>query len=455
MEENFYKIYCCGDNMKEVIDFLEKEVKLKENDIIVLGNSGGPDSMFLLSVLLKLREKYNLKIISAHVNHNVRSESRDEQEFLMNYCKDNNVVFESMIIENYSDDNFHNQARNIRYNFFLDIVKKYDAKYLMTAHHGDDLIETILMRIVRGSTLKGYSGFETIIEHDEFKVVRPLIFLTKDYIKDYDDKNNIPYVVDKSNFKDKYTRNRYRKNVLPFLKEEEKDVHKKFIKFSKTLQEYDEFINNEIKKTIDKVYKNNIIDISNYLKLDKLLQRKIIEYILEEIYKEDLMIINDKHIKLIMDLIESKRSNSKVVLPHNIEVIKSYDKVLFTKEIKEIIDYNIELTNSVVLPNKHKLIKELDDLENNNYVCRLDSSEIKLPLYVRTRRLGDKMYLKKINGSKKLKDIFIDCKIPASERDSYPIVVDSTDKVLWIPGIKKSKYTKLKNEKYDIIIRYE
>ena len=249
--------------MDKVLEYLIKEIKLKDNDTIVLGNSGGPDSMFLLHALLKLREKYKLKIVCAHVNHNVRVESDSEQVFLMNYCNDHDVVFETMKIENYGDDNFHNQARNIRYNFFEDLVRKYDAKYLMTAHHGDDLIETILMRIVRGSTLKGYSGFDKVVDNGTYKIVRPLVFLTKDYIKEYDDENNIPYVIDKSNFKEKYTRNRYRLKILPFLKEEDKNVHEKFIKFSETLEEYDRFINNEIKRSIDKVYKDNKINLKN------------------------------------------------------------------------------------------------------------------------------------------------------------------------------------------------
>ena len=440
--------------MKEVLKFLIKELKIKKEDTIVLGNSGGPDSMFLLTALLELRDKYNLKIVCAHVNHNVRKESEDEQVFLNDYCDKHNVTFEVMKIEKYGDDNFHNQARNIRYNFFEDLVKKYDADYLMTAHHGDDLIETILMRLVRGSTLKGYSGFESIVDNGSYKLVKPLIVLTKDYIKDYDDKHNIPYVIDKSNFKDKYTRNRYRMNVLPFLKSEDKNVHEKFIKFSNTLSEYDRFINNEIHKSIDRIYKNGKINIKVFKSYDVLIQKKVIALILEEIYKEDLMIINDKHVKLIMDLLNSRKANSKVCLPHNVEVIKSYDFAIIGKEVKEVIDYKIELTKIVNLPNNH-FIQAVDDIEsNNNYVCRINSEEIKLPLYVRTRKLGDKMQLKK-SGSKKIKDIFIDCKIPTSDRDTWPIVVDSEDKIIWIPGIKKSKYTKLKSDKYDIIYKYD
>ena len=441
--------------MDKVIDFLINIVKIKENDTIVLGNSGGPDSMFLLTVLLNLRKKYNLKIVCAHVNHNVRVESDSEQLFLMNYCKNNNVVFEAMKIEKYGDDNFHNQARNIRYNFFEDLVKKYDANYLMTAHHGDDLIETILMRIVRGSTLKGYSGFEKIVDDGFYKTVRPLVFLTKDYIKQYDEEHNIPYVVDKSNFKDKYTRNRYRMQILPFLKEEDKNVHEKFIKFSETLEEYDSFINRELEKSINKVYKNNKINLSDFLNLDSLIQKKVISYILEDIYKEDLMVITDRHVKLILNLLKSKKSNSRICLPHNVEVIKSYNEVVFTNEVKEVIDYNMEVTKYSILPNGHKLeiVDEIDS--NNNFVCRLNSEEITPPLYVRTRKFGDKMYLKKMDGARKVKDIFIDCKVPLEDRDKWPVVVDSNDRILWLPGIKKSKYTKLKSEKYDIIIKYD
>ena len=440
--------------MKKVIDFLIKEVKLKDNDVIVLGNSGGPDSMCLLSILLELRKKLNLNIICAHVNHNVRAESEDEQKFLMDYCSKNNVAFEYMKIEKYGDDNFHNQARNIRYNFFEDVVKKYDANYLMTAHHGDDLVETILMRIVRGSTLKGYSGFEKIVDNGSYKIVRPLVFLTKEEIKTYDEENNIPYVTDKSNFKGKYTRNRYRMKVLPFLKEEDPLVHEKFLKFSETLLEYDNFINNEINRSIKKVYIDGDIILDEYLKLDELIQKKIIYYILEDVYKDNLMVINDRHVKLIMSLAYSKKPNAKVCLPRGIEVIKTYEKLDFVNEIKDVVSYEMELDKYASLPNKHTIEVVKEEEYNNNNVCRIDSSEVSFPLYVRTRRIGDKMLLKKMDGYRKIKDIFIDAKVPKRDRDSWPIVVDSKGRVIWVPGIKKSKFTKLKNEKHDIILKY-
>lgn len=440
--------------MNSVINFLEKDVGLKNGDIIVLGNSGGPDSMCLLNILLQLRSKYNLKIICAHVNHNIRRESASEKEFLMQYCLSYDVVFESMTIERYGDDNFHNQARKIRYSFFNNLVKKYEANYLMTAHHGDDLIETILMRIVRGSTLKGYSGFNKVMDNGNFKTVRPLIFVTKEDIVKYDKENNIPYVTDQSNYKGKYTRNRYRMNILPFLKEEDLKVHEKFIKFSETLEEYDNFINSEIRRTISRVYKDGVIDIERYRELDSLIQKKVIYFVLEELYKEDLMIINDRHVNIIMNLLNSKRSNARVCLPHNIEVVKCYEKVEFTNQIKEVVSYEIELIKFASLPNGHKLEFVSEEEGNGNDVCRIASDEVELPLYVRTRQHGDRMFLKKIDGYRKIKDIFIDCKVPIKDRDKWPVVVDSKDRIIWLPGLKKSKFTKLKSEKYDIIIKY-
>ena len=194
--------------MFDVIDFLEKDINL-DNERIVIALSGGPDSMALLNILLSLRDKHNFEIIVAHVNHSLRVESEEEKVFVENYCKDNNCIFEYLKIEKYNNDNFHNQARIIRYEFFDKVMKKHKAKYLFTAHHGDDLIETILMRITRGSTLIGYSGFEKIIKKNDYYIVKPLIYVTKKQLLEYVEENNIPYRVDKSNGGKYYKRNKW------------------------------------------------------------------------------------------------------------------------------------------------------------------------------------------------------------------------------------------------------
>ena len=425
-----------------------------KNDCIVIGCSTGPDSMALVDMLLKIRSKYNLLLIIAHVNHNLRRESYAEQEFLKEFCSLNNIAFEGMVIEEYGDDNFHNEARNIRYNFFDNIVHKYKANYLMTAHHGDDLIETVLMRLVRGSNLNGYAGFRKVVDMGDYKIVRPLITFTKSELEEYDIENNIKYFVDSSNAKDKYTRNRYRKYILPFLKDEDKNVHLKFLKFSNSLEEANKFIDNATKKAIKRCIENDHILINSFLEEDTFIQKEILYKYLSEYYQDDLILINDKHIDLILKLIYSKKSNGFVNLPNGVYAYKSYNELSFTRDMMIITSYEIEFDKYALLPNKHS-IEMVDYVEgNSNNICRLNSKDINLPLIVRTRRMGDKISIKGLNGSKKVKDVFIDKKISLNERDSWPIVLDSTDRVVWIPGIKKSKYDKKVNEEYDIILKY-
>ncbi len=436
-----------------MIDIL-KDFSFHENDKIVVGCSTGPDSMALVDMLLKIRDKYHLSLIIAHVNHNIRKESYDEAEFLKNYCLEHQLLFETMIIENYGDDNFHNEARNIRYRFFEDVVHKYEANYLMTAHHGDDLMETILMRMVRGSNLNGYGGFKELVSMDDYVLVRPLIHYTKKELEEYDIANKVPYFVDKSNLKDDYTRNRYRKYVLPFLKEEDKDAHLKFLKFSKMLNEANHYIEKERDLAISRVIDNNQIIISKFLLEDIFIQKEILYSFLEEFYQDDLILLGDRHIDIILQLINSNKANSYVNLPNDVLAIKEYDTFKIVREVDDLSSYEIEFDKEVVLPNRHMICLIDDTDDNSNNICRLDSHDIVLPLIVRTRKIGDKMAVKGLNGSRKIKDIFIDKKISLQDRDSWPIVCDSTGKILWIPGIKKSKFDKKKSDSYDIMLKY-
>ncbi len=438
--------------MERVNDYLLQI--LSDGDVIVLGCSGGPDSMALMDILLKIRKNMNISIICAHVNHKLRVESDDEMVWLEKFCKKHNVIFEKMIINNYGDDNFHNEARNIRYNFFEDLVRKYNAKFIMTAHHGDDLIETILMRIVRGSTLTGYAGFNKFTLKDGYSIVRPLVYVTKEDILEYNKKHKIDYAIDKSNFSDKYTRNRYRKVVLPFLKNEDKNVHLKFLKYSNCLVDCDFYLEKETEKLFKTLYNDKYIDITKFKELDSVIQNKIINNLLKNYYEEDLILISDVHTDLIKSLVYSNRSNSSIYLPNSVKVIKSYDKLYFERETEQIDSYEIELEDYANLPNG-KNIKLIDSSDvNDNFYCRLDSKDVVLPLHVRTRKSGDRMKVKGLNGSKKVKDIFIDSKVPISQRDLWPVVVDSKENIVWLPGLKKSKFDVPKNKKCDIILKY-
>ncbi len=430
--------------MKEVISFLKD--LLNEEDVVIVATSGGPDSMCLLHLL---KNNFKNKIICAHVNHGLRKESLKEAKSLKKYCQINNIIFEYMKIDNYTNNKFsESEGRSKRYQFFNKLLKKYHAKYIMTAHHGNDLEETILMRLVRGSNLKGYAGILRVNNH----LVRPLLSVTKEEILKYNKSNNLEYFIDSSNECENYTRNRFRKNIIPLLEKEDKNVHKKFLKFSEELNKYNNYINKIINLKIDNIYNDGIININNLLKEDEFIQEKIIEYVIENIQKEYILDINDKNKKDLMDLIYSSK-NKQIDLGNGFIGRKSYNNLIIEKN-STIEGYDYLFKDYLNINNKYIIekVNKSNDISNN--IIRLNSNDISLPLHVRTICKNDKMEIKNMNGSKKIKDIFKNAKIDIKEREIYPIVVDSKNTIIWLPGIKKSIFDKEISKKYDIILKY-
>lgn len=418
------------------------------NNYVVIGVSAGPDSMCLLDLL----QKKTTKIVVCHINHNVRKESIEEEEYITKYCQDKNIILEKATINNYQENNFENEARKKRYMFYEEILKKYNSKTLLLAHHGDDLIETILMKISRGSNLEGYAGIKEISNVKNYQIIRPLLKYTKEDIINYNKSNNIKYYNDSSNQSTNYTRNRYRLNILPLLKKEDKNIHKKYLKYSKTLIEYDDYIKREVKRNINNVYKDNIINIDNLNKLDTFLIKNILYNIMNNIYQNKNNIITDRHIQNIISLLNNTKPNIKIDLPNNKEIVKEYNKLIIKDKTSDIKNYKIEFNDKIEIENLiiEKIESEDDD---SNSVCRLNSKDITLPLYIRNREDGDYIILKGSNNRKKIKEIFIEKKLSLNKRNNYPLLVDSNNNIIWIPNIKKSKFCNKKSENYDIIIR--
>ena len=427
------------------------DLDLKNEQYLIVGCSAGPDSMALLHYL---KNNTTNNIVCAHINHNIRKESIKEEQYLKKFCKNNSIVFESTTLNKYTEKNFENEARKKRYEFYKKIIDKYQSKYLFLAHHGDDLIETILMKINRGSNLEGYAGIKRISKKDNYYIIRPFLKYTKKDLIEYDKANNITYFIDKSNFDTKYTRNRIRQKILPLLKEENQNIHHQFLKYSETLLEYNNYINKEINKYIDNIYKDNYIVLNKFNKIDKFIQKNILYKILNTYYNNKSDIIKEKNITEIFKIIENKKPNLSINLPQNQLCIKEYDKLYFKTNNQNNFSYNIEMKDKTTKIN-NITIKKIEETElDGNDICRLNSKDIKLPLYLRNRLDGDYIEIKGLNGRKKIKDIFIDKKIPKEIRDTYPLLVDSNNNILWIPNIKKSKFNTTKDEFCDIILKY-
>ena len=405
-----------------------------------------------MALLHYLINNYKDKIIVAHINHNVRKQSNTEELFLSNYCKDNNITFECMKITEYKENNFENEARKKRYKFYKEILTKYNSSYLFLAHHADDLMETIIMKIIRGSNINGYAGIKKISYQDNYYIVRPFLDYTKQDILEYIKKYNITYYDDYTNNDITYTRNRIRHNIIPLLKKEDINIHKKFIKYSNTLNEYNDYINYEVNNIIKDIYINNTLYLDKFNIMHPFIKKNILYHILNNIYNNKENIVKDIHIKNILNLINNPKPNITINMPNNIYVTKEYNILIFSNKYN-IENYNIKFDKKASINNF--TIEQIENTSlNGNDICRLNSNEISLPLYIRNKKDGDYIELLGLNKKKKIKEIFIECKIPIRQRNNYPVLVDSKNNILWLPNLKKSKFNKKINEKYDIILKY-
>ncbi len=427
------------------------QLSIPSNSYLIVGCSAGPDSMALLHYLKK---NSNNPIVCTHINHNKRIESQEEETYLKEYCKQEQIIFECYKIEKYQEKNFENEARNKRYEFYEKILKKYHSQYLFLAHHGDDLVETILMKISRGSNLEGYAGIKKIAKKKNYYIIRPFLEYTKQDLIQYNQQNHIKYYIDKSNEDTTYTRNRYRKNILPLLKKENPNIHKQYLKYSNTLLEYHNYIEEELNTIYPKIYQNKTIDLNIWKNLHPFLQKNILYKILTTYYQNTPNIIKEKNINDLINIINNQTPNLTINLPKNTIARKVYNKLyLETTPTTTPTTYKIPLKETTQI--NSSIIKKINDCEEDgNNICRLNSQKITLPLYIRNKKPGDTIEVKGLNGHKKISNIFIEKKIPVSLRETYPILVDAKDQIIWIPNLKKSKFNSQKNEFYDIILKY-
>jgi tRNA(Ile)-lysidine synthase len=257
--------------------------------------------------------------------------------------------------------------------------------------------------------------------------------------------------IDPSNKKNIYSRNRFRNEVLPFLKAENQHVHQHFQRFSEELQN-DEILLQELtvqrmNKVMKKREKNKItIDIIPFLEMPISLQRRGIQLILNYLYKVIPVSLSALHIDHVLSLIRHHHPSGTLDFPNSLKIIRSYSLLSFQFEVSESRAYSFEMMepNEIELPNgasiKMDVIDDKENIETKGYYALFPADKIKLPIEIRTRKMGDRMNLKGMSGTKKLKDIFIDSKVPIQDRDAWPVITDKNGCILWLPGIKKSAY---------------
>ncbi|MGO4890174.1 tRNA lysidine(34) synthetase TilS [Anaerobacillus sp. MEB173] len=437
--------------------FIERHNLLRKGATIVIGVSGGPDSMALLHYLWTLQANWNLTIIAAHVDHMFRGEeSFEDLKYVQQFCHEKEIFFEAEQIDVNAYKREHHlssqvAARLCRYRFFAQVMEKHAADLLALAHHGDDQIETMLMRQVRGSLTSGLAGIPVKRPFHNGYIIRPFLGISKDQIAQYCKESKIEPRIDESNERDDYTRNRFRHHVLPFLKAENPNVHVRFQQQSEMLRNdqllLEQLATERLDKVTLKVSQNSyVVCVKAFNRSPISLQRRMIQLILNYLYDQVPPSLSSIHIEGFISLLNDTYPSGRLDFPLGLKVIKSYDhcSLSFQSEVmKEDSSYHHRIhIPGIVILQKGKIISEVihhypEKMDGNNiFVC--DMNTVRLPLLVRTRKAGDRISPFGMKGTKKVKSLFIEEKVNLNERDSWPIVVDGNEQIIWIPGLKRS-----------------
>ena len=415
----------------------KKESLVENGDRIVVGFSGGPDSVFLVEMLFKLREKIDFDIVLVHVNHLLRGEeAQRDEDFSINYGKSKGLkVFARKInITSLGKEkglSLEEAGREARYSFYKEVLEKSNSNKIALAHNKDDQIETFMFRLTRGTGLSGLEGIAT--KRDRY--IRPISEIYKSEIVNYLDENNISYCIDSTNLENEFTRNSIRIDLIPFI---EKRYNPKFKDKIFSLIEEIRDINIFIEKEIEQFSYNETINIESILKFPKSIRGKILS---KYLYKYGLE-VNRKKISLIESILE-KGGSQEISLDSQYILKKEYN-ILKIQKIN-LIKNNIEEV-TFTIPNKIKYgdyIIEAEYVERGeqNKNCFYTNLKLGDTLIVRGRKDGDKIIPTGMKGEKKLKEIFINEKIGKEKRDSIPLIVHNGN-IVWIAGVRG-------NEKYN------
>ena len=430
---------------REILNINKKYNLIENNDIIVVGFSGGPDSVFLVEMLKKLQHFFNFKIYLVHINHLLRGEDADSDEnFSFEYAKKNNLeIFIKRIpvkeIAKEIGKTLEEVGREERYKFFSEIYEKVGATKIATAHNKDDQIETFLFRLIRGTSLQGLEG----IKIKNNNVIRPISEIYKKDILEYLNKNEIQYKIDKTNFENEFTRNSIRLDLIPFIEERYNIKFKdKIFSLIKEIRE-----NNQ----------NNSLNLSDYTDSEN---RIILEKtkFLSNFDKKNLLslFLNKKNIEVnrnkineISSLIKNN-GTKKIDLDKSYRIVKDYT-YLYIEDKKEncVINNNViqvKIPSEQIFDNFKITVSTVENLDipkqKNQYLLDAIYNDI---IEVRYRKEGDRIFLGE-KHSKKIKEIFIDQKIPKDIRDRLPIFLYN-DTIFWIYNVKKAYIPKInKNE---------
>lgn len=325
---------------EKVIQTIKKYNMIKDGDKVVIGVSGGPDSITLLNILNNLKEKLNIKIYVAHINHMIRKEANEETEYVREFCNKLGIDFFAKKIKVEEEAKklkigTEEAGRIIRYAFFEEIANKVGANKIATAHNSNDNAETVLMNIIRGTSVSGLKGIEKVRDG---KFIRPIIECNRNEIEEYCKEQNLDPRYDKSNKENIYTRNKIRNLLIPYLQKEfNPNIIEGINRLSYIAAEEERFLNNIVKNEYENILisvnnneKNDtiILNLKEFNKLDYVIKSKLILYTISKIYGKATG-IEKIHIDDIIKLCKNNIGNKYLTPKKGLKIYVKKGKIFF------------------------------------------------------------------------------------------------------------------------------
>lgn len=425
---------------EKVKRYIEEQKLIQKGDTIIVGVSGGADSMMLLHFLNSHKAFYDIKLKVAHVHHGIRKEADDDRDYVKEICREWQIpcyihacnIKELASLNKISEEE---AGRIERYNFFISLTNQNDK--IATAHNTNDQAETMIMRFLRGADVKGLRG----IQPKRDNIIRPILCLTREEIETYCKEYKINYHDDHTNFETIYTRNKIRLECIPYIRQHfNENIVSTLFEHSQLYQEEEAFLEDYIQKVFEKVVTKADMQLKisiNALAQEKVyIQKKLIHKCLESFigHSKDITLL---HVKSVLELVE-RQNGKKICLPYETVAHRVYEHIVLSKENEGVIS-NYEYTLELGINNIEDLDMQLhlqcvprktfEQSQQNMYTKYVDYDKIRDSLHLRTRRVDDYIVLQ--NGSKKLKKLYIDEKIPQHKRSTHPIIADGNE-VVWV-----------------------
>lgn len=415
------------DTISRVRKFIAQHQLLEDNSKVIVGVSGGADSMALLDILLKS----GYECIAAHCNFHLRGEeSNRDYRFVESYCKEREIQFVSVDFDTFGYMKQHSvslemAARDLRYQWFEEIRIEHNAGKIAVAHHLDDSVETVLINLIRGTGIKGLTGISAL----NGNIARPLLCLSRNEIIDYLTQNGIGFVTDSTNDETEYTRNKIRLEVIPILKSLNPSVVKSIQKTCDNLSSVEKIYNHSITQSKQRVFTENRISI------DLLIKEKEPKTLLFEILNP-----YGFNTDTVQDIFNSINGISgKIFYTTNYTLIKDRNYFILEENIeKDNTQYSINedtrnIEYPVILNFEEHLNTSTFPIEKERHIIYLDKSRLSFPLTIRRWQQGDKFIPFGMKGSKKLSDYFSDKKLSLIDKEKIWLLC-SGDKIVWIIG---------------------